>query len=84
MTAPQTADGSNQAKCSWSPILQSAGLVGRATNMNECYQYISTSLGTSYTEIMAGQADTCSVKLASPCFCANVSPTPDVLPSSDI
>lgn len=56
-----------QEKRWWARALQSAGIMKRATNINEDYPFkVAIPAGTSCTGNIAGQANTCIVKLVNP------------------
>ncbi|OIW29279.1 hypothetical protein CONLIGDRAFT_645405 [Coniochaeta ligniaria NRRL 30616] len=51
----------------WARALQTAGIMKRATNINEDYPFkVAIPAGTACTGTVAGQANTCIVKLVNP------------------
>lgn len=51
----------------WARALQSAGIMKRATNINEDFPFkVAIPAGTTCTGTIAGQANTCIVKLVNP------------------
>ncbi|KAF3760909.1 hypothetical protein M406DRAFT_233452, partial [Cryphonectria parasitica EP155] len=51
----------------WARALQAVGIMKRATNINEDYPFkVNMPAGTSCTGTIAGQANTCIVKLVNP------------------
>lgn len=51
----------------WARALQAVGIMKRATNINEDYPFkVNVPAGTSCTGTIAGQANTCIVKLVNP------------------
>lgn len=56
-----------QEKRFWARALQSVGLMKRATNINEDYPFkVNIPAGTTCSGNIAGQANTCLVKLVNP------------------
>lgn len=54
-------------KRAWARALQAIGIMKRATNINEDYPFkVNMPAGTTCTGTVAGQANTCIVKLVNP------------------